>query len=83
MRMVDGELRPVTGALYGPLIFPQMLERPAASSGTAAARRVDCVRRHSHADQVQQALAAGARAVQIDSAVWVEPGLPGRLAASV
>ena len=33
--------------------------------------------------QVQQALAAGAQAVQIDSAVWVEPGLPGRLAAEI
>lgn len=29
--------------------------------------------------QVEQALAAGSQAVQIDSAVWVEPGLPGRL----
>jgi dihydroorotate dehydrogenase len=30
-------------------------------------------------DQVRQALAVGAQAVQIDAAVWVEPGLPVRL----
>ncbi|NJN80884.1 MAG: hypothetical protein HC802_00365 [Caldilineaceae bacterium] len=30
--------------------------------------------------QARAALVAGASAVQIDSAVWVEPGLPGRLA---
>ena len=34
-------------------------------------------------DQVRQALAAGAAAVQMDSAVWVEPGLPGQLVARV
>ena len=33
--------------------------------------------------QVQQALTAGAQAVQIDSAVWVEPGLPARLAEGI
>ena len=34
-------------------------------------------------DQVRQALEAGAQAVQIDSALWVEPGLANRLAAQM
>ena len=83
MRMVDGELRPVRGLLYGPLVFTQMLDMllqvaalglPAALIASGGVHTLD---------QVQQALAAGAQAVQIDSAVWVEPGLVGRLAASV
>ncbi len=32
------------------------------------------------AEHVRQALAAGAAAVQIDSALWVEPGIAGKLA---
>ena len=32
------------------------------------------------ATQAQQILAAGASAIQIDSAIWIEPGLPARLA---
>ncbi len=65
------------------LIFPLMLEvllQVAAQQLPAAL--IACGGIHT-ADHVQQALAAGAQAVQIDSAVWVEPGLPGRLAASV
>ncbi len=80
MRMVDGALRPVTGALYGPFVFPLMLEvllQVAAQQLPAAL--IACGGIHT-ADHVRQALAAGAQAVQIDSAVWVEPGLPGRLA---
>jgi len=30
--------------------------------------------------QARQALAAGATAIQIDSALWVEPGLPALIA---
>ena len=83
MRMVDGVARPVTGALFGPLVFPHMLEvllqvatlqLPAALIASGGIHTVD---------QVRQALAAGAQAVQVDSAVWVEPGLAGRLAAGV
>ncbi len=83
MRMVDGELRPVSGPLYGPLVFPQMLGvllQVAAQQLPAAL--IACGGIHT-ADHVRQCLAAGAQAVQIDSAVWVEPGLAGRLAASV
>ena len=78
-----GELRPVTGPLYGPLVFAQMLDallQVAALQLPAAL--IACGGIHT-ADDVRQALAAGAQAVQIDSAVWVEPGLAGRLAASL
>jgi dihydroorotate dehydrogenase len=34
-------------------------------------------------DQVNAALATGARAVQLDSVVWVEPGAVGRILAKV
>ncbi len=70
-----------------PLLFtarwslPQMLE---ALLQVAALRLpaalIACGGIHT-LEQVRQALAAGAQAVQIDSAVWVEPGLPARLAA--
>ncbi len=83
MRMVDGELRPVRGLLYGPLVFTQMLDvlLQVAALGLPAAL-IACGGIHTQ-EQVRQALAAGAQAVQIDSAVWVEPGLAGRLAASL
>ncbi|MFN8464243.1 MAG: hypothetical protein U0X20_01770 [Caldilineaceae bacterium] len=83
MRMVDGELRPVTGPLYGPLVFPQMLGvLLLVAAQQLPAALIACGGIHT-ADQVRQALAAGAQAVQIDSAVWVEPGLAGWLAAGV
>ena len=80
---VDGQGRAtdytVCGPLYGPLVFSQMLAvvlQVAALQLPAAL--IACGGIHTP-DHVRQALAAGAQAVQIDSAVWVEPGLPGRL----
>jgi dihydroorotate dehydrogenase (NAD+) catalytic subunit len=79
LRTVDGVDLPVRGPLYGPLAFPHML---LALLDVAAlhlpAALIACGGIHT-GEQVRQALAAGAAAVQIDSAVWVEPGLPGRL----
>jgi dihydroorotate dehydrogenase len=76
-------LTPVGGALYGPLVFPQML---AALLSVAAlqlpAALIACGGIHT-ADHVGQALAAGGVAVQIDSALWVEPSLPNRLVAAL
>jgi dihydroorotate dehydrogenase (NAD+) catalytic subunit len=70
----------VQGPLYGPLIFPLMLAalREVAALGLPAAL-IACGGIHT-AEHLRQSLAGGASAVQIDSAVWVEPGLPGRLA---
>ncbi len=73
----------VRGPLYGPLTFGPMLEallQVAALDLPCAL--IACGGIHT-VDQVRQALAAGARAVQIDSAVWVEPGLPGHLVGAV
>jgi dihydroorotate dehydrogenase (NAD+) catalytic subunit len=69
----------IQGELFGPLLFPLMLralvevarlELPCAL--------IACGGIHT-GDQLRQTLAAGAQAAQIDSAVWVEPGLPGWL----
>jgi len=76
----DGRPQALAGSLYGPLVFASTLE---ALLQVAALRLpaalIACGGVHT-LEQVQQALAAGARAVQIDSAVWVEPALPGWLA---
>ena len=67
------------GSLYGPIVFPRMLN----ALQQVAQLRLDCALIACGgiytADHVKQALAAGALAVQIDSAIWVEPGLPQRL----
>ena len=60
----------VASAIVAALLQVASLQLPAAL--------IACGGIHT-ADHVRQALAAGAQAVQIDSAVWVEPGLPGRL----
>ncbi|RIK42206.1 MAG: hypothetical protein DCC55_09495 [Chloroflexi bacterium] len=74
----EGKL--VTGPVYGPLAFAPML---AALAGVAqlqlSCALIACGGIYC-AEQVRQALALGAHAVQIDAAVWVEPGLPARLA---
>jgi dihydroorotate dehydrogenase len=71
----------VRGALYGPLVFPLMLGvlQDVAALRLSAAL-IACGGIHTAA-HVLQALDAGAQAVQIDSLVWVEPGVVGRLVA--
>lgn len=75
----DGLLAPVEGALFGPLVFPLALQ------ALLRAARLDlelpliaCGGIHTLA-QARQALSAGAAAFQIDSAFWIEPGLPSAL----
>lgn len=73
----------VNGALFGPLTFAPML----AGLLAVAKLNLPCALIaaggiHTIA-QTQQALAAGAHAIQIDSALWVEPGLPGLLVEAV
>jgi dihydroorotate dehydrogenase (NAD+) catalytic subunit len=83
MRTVSSTPRLVNGVLYGPLVFPQMLEVLLQVAGLdLPAALIACGGIHT-LEQVRQALSAGAQAVQVDSAVWVEPGLAGRLAESV
>lgn len=79
-RDAQGSQEIVTGALYGTAVFPLML---AALVGAAKAGwGVPLIASggiHT-AEQARTALAAGATAIQIDVAAWVEPTLPGAIA---
>lgn len=69
----------ITGDLYGPGVFAPMLAALAAVAGLAVDLcLIACGGIHSPA-QIQQALAAGASAVQLDSVLWVEPDRLQRL----
>ncbi len=74
----------VQGALHGPLTFNLMLvELVAVSKLALPAALIACGGIHTQA-QAQAALdLPGVRALQIDGALWVEPGLPMRLAAAL
>lgn len=71
----------VRGELYGPASFAIALESLAAVSALdLGVPLIACGGVHCW-DHVQQALACGASAVQIDSVAWIEPGLPESLLA--
>lgn len=74
--------RPERGDLYGPALAPQIAARLAELAAWVKAPLVACggIFALEHA---LTALAAGATAVQVDMAVWIDPGLPGRLAAAL
>lgn len=75
----DGSPALVRGPVYGPLAFAPMLDALAQVAALKLpAALIACGGIHTP-DQVRQALAVGASAVQIDSAFWVEPRLAGRL----
>jgi len=73
----------VTGSFYGPGVFPQMLV--ALVEAREAGWGVPLVASGGiySIEQARTALDAGAAAIQIDVAVWVEPELPGRIARAV
>ncbi len=76
----DGTRQAIVGGLHGPSAFAPMLAsllRLAKMDLPGAL--IACGGIHT-LEQAQQTLAAGAAALQIDSAVWIEPGLPARLA---
>jgi len=71
------------GTLYGPSVFPLMLaalvevvqlELPVALIACGGIHTVE---------DAKQLLALGANAIQIDSAAWIEPGLPQRIDAAL
>ncbi len=69
----------VTGALFGPLAFAPMLAALISVSALGLpAALIACGGIHTVV-QAQQVLAAGALALQLDSVIWVEPGLAGRM----
>lgn len=73
----------VQGALYGPIVFHLLLPvLLAVSKLDLPAALIACGGIHTVA-QAHTALAiSGVCAIQIDSALWIEPGLPMRLAAA-
>ena len=68
----------ISGDLYGPLTFPLMLQRLVeVAREQLPCSLIACGGIHTE-QHVKDALAAGADAVQIDSAIWVEPGTANR-----
>jgi dihydroorotate dehydrogenase (NAD+) catalytic subunit len=78
MRIIDG--KPWFGRLYGPAAKPFTLATLAEIAALKlAAPIIACGGVHS-ADDAREFLAAGAVAVEVDSAEWIEPGIATRLA---
>jgi len=68
--------KPLTGMLFGPSTFALMLAGLSAiADQKLPCALIACGGIHTM-EQVRQARRCGAQAVQIDSAVWIEPGLP-------
>lgn len=73
----------VSGGLYGlPVFVPMLTTLLAVAQQRLPAALIACGGIHTLA-QARQVLAAGAQALQIDSALWIEPGLPERLVAGL
>ena len=72
----------VRGGMHGPALTPQIAARLAELAGWVGVPLVACGGVHSLEDALTY-LSVGAKAVQIDTAVWVDPGLPGRIAAAL
>ena len=78
MRIVDGKAW--YGRLYAPSVMPLALRAVAEIAEVKLdAPIVACGGVHS-AEDAREFLAAGACAVEIDSAEWIEPGMAGRMA---
>lgn len=72
----------VRGSLHGPLLTPLIAARLHDLSSWVDVPLVACGGVHSLEDALTY-LAVGAAAVQVDTAVWVDPGLPGRIASAL
>lgn len=69
---------PLTGQLFGRALAPLLAARIASLAGWVSAPLVACGGIHT-LDDALACLAVGAVAVQIDTAVWVDPLLPERI----
>lgn len=68
--LTTGQPTPVRGALHGPAAFPMQLDvLRAVAAARLGCALIACGGVH-HAGHIAQALAAGACAVQLDSALW-------------
>jgi dihydroorotate dehydrogenase (NAD+) catalytic subunit len=70
------------GEMYSPALQPQVAAWLAELASWVGVPLVACGGVHSLEDALTY-LAVGAKAVQIDTAAWVDPGLPGRIAAAL
>ena len=81
MRIIDG--KPWFGRLYGPAAKPFALAAVAEIAALKlAAPMIACGGAHS-ADDAREFLVAGAVAVEIDSAEWIDPGIATRMAIEI
>lgn len=71
----DGSLHWVTGSVYGAALFPLTLRTVLEVARMSLPAAIIAAGGVNSAEQAEQALAAGAHAVQIDSLAWVEPAL--------
>jgi len=81
MRMIDG--RPWYGRLFGPAAKPLALRTLAEVAALKLAAPLIASGGVHSADDVREFLSAGACAVEIDSAAWVDPALVTRAAAEL
>ena len=81
-RVDTGSGQLVYGSVHSPALAPLVTARIAALAGWVGVPLLACGGVHNLDDALAH-LAAGAQAVQIDTAVWVDPGLPGRIAAAL
>ncbi len=72
----------ISGQLHGRSLAPLIAARVADLAGWVGVPLLACGGVHS-VDDALGYLAVGAAAVQIDTAVWVDPRLPGRVVAAV
>lgn len=82
LRLDPATSLPVRGGLHGPLAAPQIAARLADLATWVDVPLVACGGVHRLEDALTY-LSVGAQAVQIDTAVWIDPGLPGRIAAAL
>ncbi len=82
LRLDPGTSVIVRGGMHGPALTLLIAARLAELAGWVGVPLVACGGVHSLED-VLTFLAVGAKAVQIDTAVWVDPDLPGRIAAAL
>ena len=77
----DADMRaPVTGDLYGPWAFAATMRGLlAVVQADLGCARIACGGIYTAA-QARQALSVGAHAIQVDAALWTEPGIANRLA---
>lgn len=82
LRLDPATLATVRGGIHSPALQPQIAARLAELASWVGVPLVACGGVHSLEDALTY-LAVGAKAVQIDTAIWVDPSLPNRIVAAL